>query len=53
MLRRERGELLVRLGDHLAGAAEIEAWAEVVEAADPQAAEQGRRSARLARSRLN
>ncbi len=53
VLRRERGELLVRLGDHRGGAAEIEAWAEVVEAVDPQAAEQARRSARLARSRLN
>lgn len=52
-LRRERGELLVRLGDHLGGAAELETWAEVVEGADPEAAEQGRRGARLARSRLN
>ena len=48
-LRRERGELLVRTGDHLGGAAELEAWAEVVESADPEAAEAARRSARLAR----
>ena len=52
-LRRERGELLVRTGDHLGGAAELEAWAEVVESADPEAAEAARRGARLARSRLN
>jgi len=52
-LRRERGELLVRLGDHLRGAAELDAYAEVVDGADPAAAEQARREARLARSRLN
>ncbi|MCW2777098.1 MAG: putative transcriptional regulator, partial [Frankiales bacterium] len=52
-LRRERGELLVRLGDHLGGAAELEAYATVVEDADPVQAETARREAGLARSRLN
>lgn len=52
-LRRERGELLVRLGDHLAGAAELTSLAEVLEDADPVQAEQVRREAALARSRLN
>jgi regulator of sirC expression with transglutaminase-like and TPR domain len=50
-LRRERGELLVRLGEHVAGAQELEAFASVVP--DDEVAEQSRRSARLARSRLN
>ncbi|MDP9183287.1 MAG: transglutaminase-like domain-containing protein [Actinomycetota bacterium] len=50
-LRRERGELLVRLGEHLAGAAELEAYAAVVP--DEAVAEETRRTARLARSRLN
>ena len=53
VLRRERGELLVRLGDHLGGAAELDGWAAAVEGADPDAAEQARRAGRLARSRLN
>lgn len=52
-LRRERGELLVRLGDHLAGAAALEEHAELVEAVDVEAAERCRRSARQARARLN
>ena len=52
-LRRERGELLVRLGDYPGGARELEAYAEVVEDADPGAAEQAARAARLSRSRLN
>jgi regulator of sirC expression with transglutaminase-like and TPR domain len=50
-LRRERGELLVRLGDHVAGADELEAYAAVVP--DEELAEQCRRTARLARARLN
>jgi regulator of sirC expression with transglutaminase-like and TPR domain len=50
-LRRERGELLVRLGSYDAGAAELEAYAAVVP--DEELAEQVRRSARLARARLN
>ena len=52
-LRRERGELLVRLGSHLAGAAALEEFAAVVEDAEPAAAEQARREAGLARARLN
>jgi regulator of sirC expression with transglutaminase-like and TPR domain len=50
-LRRERGELLVRLGAYEAGAAELDAYAEVVP--DEPVAEAVRRSARLARARLN
>lgn len=52
-LRRERGELLVRLGDHLAGAQELEDFALVVEDNDETAADAARRDARLARARLN
>ena len=52
-LRRERGELLVRLGDHLGGAEELETYALVVDGADEQAAEAARREARLARAQLN
>ena len=52
-LRRERGELLVRLGNHLAGAEELETYAAVVEDADEQGAAQARRSARSARAQLN
>jgi regulator of sirC expression with transglutaminase-like and TPR domain len=50
-LRRERGELLVRLGSYEAGAAELEAYAAAVP--DDELAEQVRRSARLSRARLN
>jgi regulator of sirC expression with transglutaminase-like and TPR domain len=53
LLRRERGELLVRLGDHLAGAGELEAYAEIVDDVDPAAADAARGSARQARARLN
>jgi regulator of sirC expression with transglutaminase-like and TPR domain len=53
VLRRERGELLVRLGDHLAGATELEHYASLVEEVDEAEADKGRRQARLARSRLN
>jgi regulator of sirC expression with transglutaminase-like and TPR domain len=52
-LRRERGELRVRLGDHLGGAADLEDYALVVDDADDAEAETARREARLARSRLN
>ncbi len=52
-LRRERGELLVRLGQHQRGAAELEAFADAVQEADPLQAQQARREAGLARSRLN
>jgi len=50
-LRRERGELLVRVGEHVRGAVELETFASLVP--DEDVAEQARRSARLARSRLN
>jgi hypothetical protein len=52
-LRRERGELLVRLGEHLAGARELEAYAEIVADVDDAAADAARAFARQARARLN
>ena len=52
-LRRERGELRVRLGDHLGGAADLEDYAMVIEDADEEAAAASRREARQARARLN
>jgi regulator of sirC expression with transglutaminase-like and TPR domain len=52
-LRRERGLLRVRLGDPLGGAADLEAWADVVEGLDAPAAEEARRAARGARATLN
>jgi regulator of sirC expression with transglutaminase-like and TPR domain len=52
-LRRERGELMVRLGSHLDGAAELESYAGLVEDVDESAAEDCRREARQARARLN
>lgn len=52
-LRRERGELLVRLGDHLGGAAALEEHADLVEPVDADAAERCRSRARQARARLN
>lgn len=52
-LRRERGELLVRLGDHMGGAAELEEYASLVEPVDEQEADLARRQGRLARARLN
>jgi hypothetical protein len=52
-LRRERGELMVRLGAHLDGAAELETYASLVEGVDEVIAEACRREARQARARLN
>lgn len=52
-LRRERGELLVRLGDHLGGASELEQYADAVGHEDDEAADTARREARAARARLN
>jgi regulator of sirC expression with transglutaminase-like and TPR domain len=52
-LRRERGELLVRLGDHVGGAEELEEYASLVENVDEAEAEATRREARSARARLN
>jgi regulator of sirC expression with transglutaminase-like and TPR domain len=52
-LRRERGELLVRLGAFVDGAEELEVFALVVEDADEAAAVAARREARMARAQLN
>ena len=52
-LRRERGELLVRLGQHAAGAQELELYAMAVEDVDAAASDTVRREARLARAQLN
>ncbi|MFJ9428818.1 tetratricopeptide repeat protein [Streptomyces sp. NPDC101490] len=52
-LRHERAELLVRRGDFLTGAAEMEAYARVMDAVDPEAAATIRLRARAARARLN
>ncbi|NUO46184.1 MAG: tetratricopeptide repeat protein [Streptomyces sp.] len=52
-LRYERAQLLVKRGDFLAGASELEAYAEVVGAVDEGAAERVRGQARSARAMLN
>ncbi|WP_055548083.1 transglutaminase-like domain-containing protein [Streptomyces sp. NBRC 110028] len=52
-LRYERARLLVERGDFLTGARELEGYAEVVDAVEPEAAEAVRRQARAARARLN
>ncbi|GAA2131275.1 hypothetical protein GCM10009760_04810 [Kitasatospora kazusensis] len=52
-LRLERAELLVRTGDFLAGAGEMEAYAEILDAFDPETASRVRHDARAARHRLN
>ncbi|KAK1181904.1 transglutaminase-like domain-containing protein [Streptomyces sp. NBS 14/10] len=52
-LRYERAKLLVERGDFVAGAKEMEEYAEVVAAMEPNAAEAVRRRARAARARLN
>jgi regulator of sirC expression with transglutaminase-like and TPR domain len=52
-LRRERGALLVRLGEHVEGAEELETFALAVADVDEAAAEVARREARLARAQLN
>ncbi|MEU3251847.1 transglutaminase-like domain-containing protein [Streptomyces sp. NPDC006997] len=52
-LRYERAQLLVQRGEFLAGAAELDAYAEVVAPVDEATAEQVRRQARVARARLN
>lgn len=52
-LRRERGELMVRLGSHVRGAEELEEYAALVEDSDEKLAEECRREARQARARLN
>lgn len=52
-LRHERAKLLVERGDFPGGARELEAYAQVVTAMQPSAAEAVRREARAARARLN
>ncbi|QNE75128.1 tetratricopeptide repeat protein [Streptomyces finlayi] len=52
-LRYERAQLLVQRGEFLRGAAEMEAYAEIVEAVEPATAEAVRRRAHAARARLN
>ncbi|MEV5445844.1 transglutaminase-like domain-containing protein [Streptomyces sp. NPDC052644] len=52
-LRYERAQLLVERGEFLAGAAEIERYADVVAAVEPTAAATLRARARAARARLN
>ena len=52
-LRRERGTLLVRSGQFLAGAGDLEAYAEVVADTDPAVAGRILAEARAARARLN
>lgn len=52
-LRFERAQLLVERGDFVGGAREMEEYADVVAAMEPNAAENIRRAARAARARLN
>jgi regulator of sirC expression with transglutaminase-like and TPR domain len=52
-LRRERGEILIQLGDYLAAAFELEAYAHAVAPADPESADHALRSARMSRARLS
>ncbi|WP_432109979.1 transglutaminase-like domain-containing protein [Streptomyces sp. AA1529] len=52
-LRFERAQLLVERGHFLRGAREMEEYADVVAAMEPNAAENVRRAARAARARLN
>ncbi|HUW15569.1 MAG TPA: transglutaminase-like domain-containing protein [Actinomycetes bacterium] len=52
-LRRELADLKIGIGAYLEGAAELEAYADVLAAMDPQRAETIRVQARSARARLN
>ncbi|MFJ4676261.1 MULTISPECIES: transglutaminase family protein [unclassified Kitasatospora] len=52
-LRLERAELLVKTGDFLGGAAEMEDYAKILDAFDPESAAKVRLEARSARHRLN
>ncbi|MFE2042996.1 tetratricopeptide repeat protein [Streptomyces sp. NPDC059477] len=52
-LRYDRAQLLVRRGDFVGGAVELEAYADVVEGVDGRAAEAVRGEARAARALLN
>lgn len=53
ILRREHGEALARTGEYAAAAAQLEAYAEIVEAEQPLVAKSARQDARTARARLN
>lgn len=53
LLRKERGEILAQLGDYVAAARELEAYAEAVAPADPASADLALRTARMARARLS
>jgi regulator of sirC expression with transglutaminase-like and TPR domain len=53
LLRRERGEILIQLGDYLAAAFELEAYAEAVASVDDEAADHALRAARMSRARLS
>jgi regulator of sirC expression with transglutaminase-like and TPR domain len=52
-LRLERAQLLVKMGDFLGGAAEMEEYAEVIGAFDPEFAASIRTQAKAARALLN
>ncbi|WP_031521401.1 transglutaminase-like domain-containing protein [Streptomyces sp. NRRL F-5123] len=52
-LRYERAKLLVTMGDFLGGAAELDAYAEVIGAFDPETAQTLHHQARAARAHLN
>jgi len=52
-LRLERGELLVKTGRFTEGATELESYAEILDAFDPESAQRVRLEARAARHRLN
>ncbi|MFJ3900908.1 tetratricopeptide repeat protein [Streptomyces sp. NPDC090025] len=52
-LRLQRAELLVQRGDFLTGAAEMEAYATIMDAVEPSAAETIRNRAKAARALLN
>lgn len=52
-LRFERAQLLVKMGDFLGGAAEMEEYAEVIGTFDPESAAEIRAAARAARAMLN
>jgi regulator of sirC expression with transglutaminase-like and TPR domain len=52
-LRKERGEVLARLGDFLGAARDLESYAELVGSLDPVAADEAMRSARMVRARLS
>ncbi|MDP9433561.1 MAG: transglutaminase-like domain-containing protein [Actinomycetota bacterium] len=52
-LRRERGHLLVRVGDFRGGAAELAGYASIVADVDPAEAQEAERESRMALARMN